>query len=233
MNLAILLAATSAIAADGDHHLDAAILTDFPVMVGANVTYEAPSRLRGELNGGVIPGPYVDTINWAMTTFDVYSENVANLIDLALRNTLVLRPEIGFRPLPNRGLTVALGYQYLFLGGDTADVQYFTENIEGDLAAFAQDATGDLEVQISNHMIHGEVGYEWLVKERLVLRSTLGFAYTVRANTTVTPTREADNAAEQELIDEVAILGEDYLDYVFEEWVHLPMVGVHAGWRFR
>lgn len=232
--LSLITFATSAQAGGlNGHQLDVGLLTDFPVMVGGNVTYEAPFRLRAELNAGAMPGPYVDTINWGMTTFDIYSDEVANLIDVALKNSILLRTEVGYRPFARYGLVVSAGYQFLALSGDTADVQVLTANIDPALVGSVQGATGDIELRVSPHMITGEVGYEWLVKKRLVLRSTLGFAYTVASQTTVRPTQDVGGATEEAAMDAVVVLSEDYLNYVFEEWVHLPMVGIGAAWRFQ
>lgn len=232
---ALLAVSRSAAAAEGPltRSLDVAVRTDVPVLVGATVTWEGPARLRGRLTAGTMPGPYVDLTNAAMTGFDIYSDTVADIIDHALRRSIVLRVEGGFRPLPRRGLTLGVGYQLLTLGGDSADLSLFGEASDPVLVERARSLTGDLEVGITDHMLTGEVGYEWPIREHLLIGTSLGFAYTVSADSRVSPTREADGPLEQEVIDAATASTADYLTYVFEEWVHLPMIGVSVGWRFK
>lgn len=214
------------------HHLDLTVGTDFPVLVGANLAYEHPRRLRAELSGGAFPGPYVDTTNWAMTTFEIYSDTVAALIEAALERAFVARVELGFRPFPQRGLTLSAGYQFLLLSGSTADVSVVSEGLWGAAGEFAEGYTGDLELDISPSMLTVEVGYDREVRRHLVVRGSLGFAYTVRNQTVVTPTRPANDPVEEEAMALLVSGSEDYLDYVFEKWVHLPMIGVGVGYRF-
>lgn len=223
----------SAAAPPAGHHLDVAALTDFPLLVGGGVAYELPVRLRAEVTAGVLPGPYVDAINWGMTTFDVYSETTAELIDVVLQNSFVLHSQIGYRPLPRRGLSVSLGHQYINLGGDTADISLFGDiAVPERLLEIAEAEAGELETKVSAHMISGEIGYQWQIQERLSLRATAAFAYTLHASAAVSATQEARNPVSQEALDLVTVAAEDYLEFVFEEWVHLPMVGVSAGYRF-
>jgi hypothetical protein len=173
----------------------------------------------------------VDLTNAAMTGFDVYSDTVADIIELALRRSVVVRLEGGWRPLERRGLTLGGGYQLLGLGGDSTSLSLFGEAMDPRLLERAQAVTGDLEVGVAAHMLTAEVGYEWVVKDHLVLTASLGFAGTVAAAARAEATRDPRGALEGEVrglaVDGVA----DYLDYVFEEWVHLPMIGASAGWR--
>jgi hypothetical protein len=223
--LALLSAAASAA------QLDLALRTDVPVMVGASATVEGAHRLRGRLSGGFMPGPYVDLTNAAMTGFGVYSTTVADIIELALRRSLVLRVEGGWRPIEGRGLTLGGGYQLLGLGGDSTDLSLFGEAMDPRLLDSAQGVTGDLEVGVAAHMLTVEVGYEWVVKDHLVLTASLGFAGTVAAGARAEATKELSGPLEGEIRDAAVAGAADYLDYVFEEWVHLPMIGVSAGWR--
>lgn len=212
--------------------LDLAVRTDVPALVGASLTLETPGRARARLTGGFMPGPYVDLTNAAMTGFDIYSDTVAEIIDRALNRSAVIRLEGGYRPLPKRGLTVSGGYQLLTLGGDTADLSVFGEATDRALLERAQSLSGDLEVGVNNHMLSAEVGYEWLLRKHIVVGTSLGFAATVHTGTRVSPTRDPNGAIEEELMSAATASTEDYLTYVFEEWVHLPMVGVSVDYRF-
>ncbi len=207
--------------------------TDVPVLVGLSAAVEGPHRLRGQLSLGVMPGPYVDLTNTALTGFEVYSENVATIIDAALRRSLVTRVEGGWRPLPERGLVVLGGYQLLALGGDTTGLSAFGEAMDGRLLSAAQDVTGDIEVGVSAHQLTAGAGWEWSPAPRLHVGANLGFAGTVATRSMARTTREARNAVGQTISDDVTTGVASYLDYVFDEWVHLPMVGVSVGWRLK
>ena len=209
------------------------MLTDFPVLVGGSAAYELPGRLRSELTVGMMPGLYVDTINWAMTTFDVYSETTAELIDVILQGSIIVHAQVGYRPWEHRGFTGALGYQNIGLIGDTTDISLYADaQVSQEMLDRAQAAVGDLEVVVSPHMITGEVGYQWHLREQLVLRTSLAFAYTLNANATVSATQEAPTPLGREALEAVTVASEDYLISLFEEWVHLPMLGVSVGYRF-
>lgn len=235
--MSLILLISSALAGEDTHSIDVYAGTDFPIMVGAGATYEHPSRLRLDVNGGFMPGPYVDAINWGLTTFDIYSDTVADLIDAVLENALVGRAELGYRPFPTRGWTVSAGYQHLRVFGNTADLTYFAEGVDEDAIAQVQEFTGDLLINIAVHQIAGEVGYERALMperfdEHLRIRGTLGFSYTLKASTIADTTNDPNNPLQEGATDIVLAEAEDYLDYVFEEWVHVPMVGISAGYRF-
>jgi hypothetical protein len=235
MNTLLLIA--SALAGDDAHSVDAYLGTDFPIMVGGGATYEHPTRLRLDVNGGFMPGPYVDAINWGLTTFDIYSDTVADLIDAVLENALVGRVELGYRPLPARGWTVSAGYQHLRVFGNTADLTYFAEGIDEEIISEVQEFTGDLIINVAVHQIAGEIGYERALMprrfdEHLRIRGSFGFSYTLKASTVADTTNDPTNPVQEEATEVVLAEAEDYLDYVFEEWVHIPMLGVSAGYRF-
>ncbi len=233
----LLCLMTAALAGDSAHSVDVYAGTDFPLMVGAGATYEHPTRLRLDVNGGYMPGIYVDAFNWALTTFDVYDDTTADLIDDVLTNALVGRAELGFRPWESRGWTASLGYQHLRVFGSTSGLTNFSGGVDEEALEKAQEFTGDLTIDIAVHQIHGELGYERaLLPERLGdhlrIRGTFGFAYTLKANTTADTTEEPTNPIQETAADIVIYEAEVYLDDIFEEWVHIPMLGVSAGYRF-
>jgi hypothetical protein len=213
-------------------HVDVTLGTDFPLRVGGGVVVEGPHRLRGSMHVGVLPEGYVDTINWGLTTFDIYSDDVAEIIDVVLQNSMVLRWNIGWRPLPKRGFYFGVGYQFLSLNGNTTDVSLLQDNMEGGLAEGVGTRDDQINIKLQPHMVHGEAGWEWLIRDRFVLRSSAGFAYTVANRTSITAAGGGESPASEAGIEALDVVGSDYLDYVFEEWVHIPTVGLSAGMRF-
>lgn len=233
--VSFLALAGPALAADGlnGHQLDVGVETEFPLTVGLATTWETPGRIRVKAGAGYVPGSYVDAINAGLTAADIYSDDVAEIIDTALQDSFAVYIRGGWRPLPKRGLTLLGGYQYLGLGGTTADLSLFDEGLEDRFLQAAKEVTGDMDLALHNHMVTGTVGYEWVIRERLVLGTSLGFAYSFANATTAEPTKSATNANQQELADAATASTEDYLEYVFEEWVHVPSVGLSVGYRFR
>ncbi|MFT5686628.1 MAG: hypothetical protein ACI8RZ_007584 [Myxococcota bacterium] len=207
-------------------------ITDVPVMVGAGVGIETPQRIRVDLSGGMLPGPYWDMVNWAMVTFDVYGETTAELINVLLQGSLVMRAEAGWRPWESRGFFFTAGYQYLGLAGDTTDLSLYAEGIDEAVLDAAQDSGGQLDVTVRPHMIMARVGHEWTLREQLTLRGTLGFAYTLRSNSEVSFTQEAATPIGASAQDAMGSAAEDYLDDIFTSWVHVPMIGISGGYRF-
>jgi len=215
------------------HQLDVALVTDVPILVGGAVTWESPRRYRGRFTGGVMPGAYVDATNAAMVGFDIYSETVADIIDSALERTVVLHLQGGWRPVQARPMTVWVGYQFWGLGGSTTDLGVFADVMDDALYEAAQDVTGDVDIAIRDHMLTAGIGREWVFDDRVVVGTSVGFSYSLAAPSRASATRAADNEVEQRIMDGVTGTAEDYLTYVFEEWVHLPTVGLSVGYRFR
>jgi len=201
-------------------------------MLDVGATYESPMRIRGELVGGFMPGAYVNAINWGLTTFDIYSDDVANIIDAALTNALVARAEVGYRPWESRGWTVSAGYQHMLVAGSTAELSYFDGEIDEQALDEVEEFTGDLEINANVHQVMGELGWERAIKDPWRIRATMGFAYSFKAKTEVGTTRDPTDPFQEAAAEIVTTEAADYLDFVFEEWVHLPMIGLHAGYRF-
>ena len=205
--------------------------TDFPIMIGGGMGLETSDRIRADVSGGILPGPYWDAVNGALVAFDVYSELTAELIDVLLNGALVLRTEGGWRPWADRGVFFTLGYQHIALAGDTTDLRLFGDGIDSDLLdRAAEDST--LDVRVRPHMLLGRVGVEHTIRESIELRLTLGFAYTVASSSTVESIREAATPAGAAIQEEVSTAAEAYLNDVFTSWVHVPMIGVSGGYRF-
>ena len=220
------------IAGAGDLGLTPYAGTDFPLMAGAGITHELPGRLRIDGAAGLLPGPYWDTVNRTLVSAEVYSEDTAELIDILLTGALVLRLEAGWRPWERRGFFFTAGYQHLGLAGGSTNIALYADGITASLYEAASSVFGDLEVLVVPSMVLGRTGWEWHVRESILLRATLGFAYTVRSRSEVSMTDPPRNPIAAALSDSLAEEAEAYLDDVFESWVHTPMIGVYSGFRF-
>ena len=214
-------------AGDTAPHVDAGLYTDFPTSVGLRGTVELPGRLRLSLGGGVLPDPYLASIHGVATGAGWYSDELATLIDTALTRAWVLRSQVGWRPWEDRGFVASGGVQQvLAVGGEAV-----AEEVKAGFRAAAADGS-DYFPRSRLTLLTVDVGHEWILQERLVLRATLGGAFTLGAST------KAEELAKAEApFDRLRAAGrgllEDYLDDTYTRYVHTPSLGVEIGWRFR
>ena len=141
--------------------------TAFPVDVGGAVTLEGPHRLLVSVGAGWMPKPYADSIDDTLRTFGAYDSDVSALIRAALKNSFVLQPSIGWRPLPRRGLEILAGYTLITLGGSLSGRQAI-EAVTG--RTFPSDAGTQIPLRSTLHNVHLQIDWRFLVHERWVLR---------------------------------------------------------------
>ena len=224
--LALTLAAPAAHAGDPQTHIDAGLYTDFPTSVGLRATVELPSRVRFSLGGGLFPDPYLASIQGVATNAGWYSESLATLIDRALSRARVVQPRIGYRPWEQRGFWFATGFQRVFAVGAEA------ESVEVATAMEQTNSDQDYFLESRLDMLTIEAGWEWCIQERLTVRTSLGGAFTVGAQTEARPVTGDD--APFERVREVGRTAlETYLNDTYTRYIHTPTVGVELGYRFR
>jgi len=81
------------------------------------------------------------------------------------------------------------------------------------------------------HMLDAEVGWELLFFDHLLLRLALGGTFTVDAATALEAGWQVSKPAQAE-VDELALVGEAYLDDIITRYVHSVTVTVALGWQF-
>ncbi|MEM6787415.1 MAG: hypothetical protein AAF928_15710 [Myxococcota bacterium] len=213
-----------------DTHLTVEGGTHFPLDVGGQVAAEVPYRLRFVASLGVLPGPYVDTINEVVVSAGGYDEPTADLIAAALDRSLVARLSVGWRPLPRWGWTVDAGYGLVTLGGEVTGADLIGLAVGVDVDTMGNDDAG-FDVMSTLHLITFDTGYEWVFFDRLVLGARIGFAGTLDAVTEVVAppsSRPGVDAALQGLARE----SEAYLDDIYETYVFTPVASLTVGYRF-
>jgi hypothetical protein len=229
-SLACLLALAGRSAAAEPWRVDLGGGTDVPIDVGANVRVESPSRLRLAAGLGWLPGAYVDTINTVLVGVNAYGQSTADLIRASIKNSLIVRAQVGFRPWPARGFYGEAGYGLIALGGTTT------------AGALIADATGKtppppppgappiaFDVGSRLHMIDVEAGWEHPLRDDLIVRLALGGAFTIASSTTITPTSAPrDPAAGRAFTD----AGAAYLDHIYTSYVFTPVVTIALAYRF-
>jgi len=203
--------------------------TDFPLSVGGRLGVESPWRLRLSTSLGYLPGMYLQAVNDVAVALDVYDRERANLIKQSLKNSLVWRTHLGWRPFPGAGLYVEGGYGLVALGGET--------NPEDVLAALTGiDPPGgesvlnrEYRVRSVLHMLDVELGWRWGLGAGWTARTALGAAFTLDSNTRVEPDFEPEQPL---LVNLFTGFAEGYLDDTFEKYVHLPVLSFSIGYAF-
>jgi len=234
--LASVLAAPVVAAPRSDTHLDLFAGTDFPVAIGGKVRAELPYRLQTNLSLGYYPGGYLNLLNGTAEAAGWWDENTSSLINSALKNSLVAQLSVGWRPWADRGWFFGVGYQLITLGGGLADV----DAIEAVTGVEVDAQTGQVieaEAAAQMHQLTAEIGWQWIIRERWVLRTTVGGLTTLGSSTQIETSLTGSSAGPggdlaESALDQLESAGETYLDDFFQQYIHLPSVGIHVGYRF-
>lgn len=201
--------------------------TTVPLNIAVIGTVEGPGRLIGQLEAGWMPKPYAYGINGLLQSYGVYPDVVADLIEEALKNSLVVRPSIGWRPFPKLGFEVLAGYTLLTLNGGISARQIIETVTSRQLPS---DTANQIPLHSTLHNVHVELAWRFVFGERLVVRPSLQFLHCVASNSGIDVTPRARSG--QRVIDEVNQRLDGYLDGYYTRYVYAPLVGVSAGYRF-
>ncbi|HYO58225.1 hypothetical protein [Archangium sp.] len=203
--------------------------TDFPLSVGGRLGVESPWRLRLSTSLGYLPAAYVRAVNDIAVELGAYGRNQADLIENALKNSLVWRTHVGWRPFPGAGLYVEGGYGLVALGGETnaEDVLAVLTGIEPPFGESVLNR--EYRVRSVLHMLDVELGWRWGLGAGWTARTALGAAFTLDSNSRVEPQFEPGLPV---LVNAFSRLAEGQLDRTFEKYVHLPVLSLSIGYAF-
>lgn len=211
-------------------HLDVSAQTSVPADVAGRIDVEMPARLQFTTSLGVLPGPYVDVINGVAVAAGGYDDNTASLIRSSLQRSMVWRTRLGWRPLKKRGFTFGVGYGLLALGGEARGSEVVAA-LTGAEPPEARPGSGSTDYDIDTvvHAIDVEIGWRFLfLKDRLVLRTAIGYLGTLGANTALEPEFEAERPM---LETGFRAASEAELDDLIESYFHAPLITISLGWR--
>jgi len=217
-------------------HLEAELVTDFPVHIGGRFTLDMPFRLQISTALGELPEPFVDVINAVALAFDAYGSGTADLVAASLRDSLVWRLHVGWRPVEDLGLYVEVGYGLVTLGSSVRGRHIVTvlEDADRDQLTAAyppfedEMRVGRYEVFSSLHMLDAEVGWRWILESGWSFRVALGVAVTLSGKTDVT----AASTILPKEIDAIVTEGTRlHLDTIYRKHVHTPVITFGFGHR--
>jgi hypothetical protein len=178
---------------------------------------------------GVMPRGYLDTINAISESIGWYDELTSELIAASLENALVWRVGVGWRPLQERGWYVRGGYSFAALGGGLSGTEVIAAVT--DSSPSSADDARSFAVDARVHLLDIETGWRVRLHESWTLRLGIGGSFTVLADCAVTPDWDVSRGRAI-AVRELAASGENYLEDVFQKYVHTVTLTVATGWRF-
>jgi hypothetical protein len=214
----------------GRWKLDLSAQTTVPVDIAGRIDLETPKRLQLTTSLGVLPSSYVDVINAAVQAAGGYDEATARLIRSSLQRSLVWRSRVGWRPRDKGRFFFGVGYGLVALGGEAqgSDVVAALTGAEPPEARPGTETT-EYDINTVVHMIDLEIGWRFLfLKDRLVLRTAIGYIGSLAATTRLDPSFEADRPPLEVAFRESS---EAELDALIERYFHAPVLSVTLGWR--
>jgi hypothetical protein len=207
-------------------HLAAGIGTDFPISVGARAHVEAPFRLRLSTSIGILPGPYVSTINAFVVGVGGYDDATADLITSALSSSLIWRTHLGYRPFQNHGLYGEIGYGLVTLGGSATGSELLAGVTGATLPPSDRTSPRTFDVASTLHMLDIEVGWDFPVSDHFQLRAAIGAALTVASSTTV----DSGSTGRGGVAAAFESAAAGYLDDTYTAYVFTPVLSVSGSY---
>ncbi len=191
--------------------------TDFPISVGGYLRSELGPRIQLGASLGFLPRSYFETLNDTLMRYDAYDASTGALLQTALKNALVARAQLGWRPFPRSGFYLAGSYTWIGLGGDISGAEAL-QALSGSGTSFEVLEGLQLEASAVAHQAGGELGWRWRLGDVLALEAALGGFYTFDARSDLT--LAAADGGEVLLADVLLPLGEDYLNDQMQRYLH-------------
>lgn len=210
----------------GDWHLAAGVGTTLPTDVGGRLDLETPGRVLISTSVGYLPPAYFNAINKTVEALGGYDQDTADLIDALAQGGWVWRSHLGWRPFKNAGFFFQVGYGRLVLNGNLKDSEALANAI-GDSRIESRDISATATATL--HQLDGQLGWRWLLAERLFIRAAVGGFWTFSASSTIT-TRST--AADRPYALILSRQGEAYLNQTFKSYAHSPTVSLALGYQF-
>lgn len=196
--------------------------TEFPVFAGGTIVLEGPAGLQLGGGFGAVPDPYLNAAGSAVTSLANLGGEETDLIRQALNGRWAARAFIGWRPVRTSGFYLRLGYQATRLSADLGSSEVLGA-VTGLPASVSVSA--DIQAVSTLHMMYGELGYRWKIKD-FTVRASLGFVGTLGAQVDL----EVNAPASEAIADQLATAGETYLQDSLRSYVMTPTLGLAIGY---
>lgn len=184
--------------------------------VGPALGAELPGRLLLRLHVGWLPTAYANVINNVATGFGLYGEPIGVLVRRALGGSLVLRPSFGWRPGPDAGFELWLGYTHARVNGsasaDELSEARVTDRLQRNQRATLRGLLHGLDVAVS---------WRFIPHEHVLIRLGLAYSKMLAARVHVDSPLESANRDV-----------ESNLERLLTKFVQTLELRLGAGYRF-
>lgn len=210
---------------------DVALVTEAPIMMGGQATFEMPYRflLQGEV--GVVPGFFVDAVDGALKNAGAYDDATSQVVRGGLRNSLIVRLSGGWRPFPDHGFEILGGYTMTSLGAGVSGKQA-VEAASG-ISIPAEIPDGDVVIHSTIHSVHVSLGWRWVIANHFLIRASVGYMQGVASSSHLeVPASLSQNPTTAAYVSQANTAVDSFLDDKFKTYVKLPVLGLSMGYRF-
>ncbi len=207
--------------------LGAEALSEFPLMVGGRIWVELPGRLSLGTSLGYLPGAYEQAVNATLMSAGAYDSQTGAVIESIMEDSFIFRVSLGWRPFAKHGAYLRLGYVLALLEGSLSPelVQTAAGSLPVPVATLSRYLDG-YSMESTLHMLHAEIGWQWVVAKGLSLRLGLGAAMTVGASSSI-----VDHGNHPQQVTALLAPTEAYLDDILTSYVFTPTVTLAVGWQ--
>jgi len=190
--------------------------SDFPVSAGLRAAVTTPFGLEASGSLGTLPAIYAEAINDFAISMGGYDEETGDIIRESLRSSTVFAGGLGY-DIWSR-LRLHGNYSIVSLGGATSTPD-IVASVAGIPLPFGQEGRR-VTIDSRLHMLGFGFSWPFRLHPMIDLRVGLGARFTVDADTQVE--LAARNDAEEEYERDAAA----YLDSIYTEYAHTPVMSV-------
>jgi len=207
--------------------LDLSASTWVPLSVGPEVTLELPGRVLLQAHVGWMPDLYSQTLTDTLERAGAIDARIGDLVDGAVGAATTWRLAAGWRPLPESGLELTVGYAHVGVEGQTSTGDLLPL-VPAEVADRLRRELGDTDIHLRSSIHHFTLaaGWRWLIADRIVIRADLGYLQAFAADSELGIESRPDLARLAQPTVQSVLHGQ-YMRYI-----KVPVVGFGVGYRF-
>ncbi|MEZ4704886.1 MAG: hypothetical protein R3A11_06845 [Bdellovibrionota bacterium] len=206
-------------------HIEPEIGTSIPVSLGAKVSAMSPLRVGLRTGVGFTPSGYVSIANSVAQSFGAYDDATASLIKAAASNAFYFSTQVVYRFGETQGFEIAAGYSLMSGAGNSSAVNV----IEAATGRSFPSAPGTTPAHLQStlHNLAVDIGYRWVVKDRLQIAGALGLVKPLGSSTSVS-VQGAGPIVSQAIENAV----DQYLNNIYQQYVYIPTISLGFSYVF-
>ncbi|MFO0758184.1 MAG: hypothetical protein U0359_16935 [Byssovorax sp.] len=211
--------------------VDIAVVSQLPLMIGGQATFELPYRilLQGEL--GALPPAYINALDSVLVSAGTYDSTTSSLVRNGLKNSLVARFSAGIRPFAKHGFELSGGYTLASFGGGVSARDAVAAVAGISLPSSVPD--GDIAVKTTIHNVHATIGWRWVIADHFVIRASLGYLQSLSSSSHVeVPSAVSSIPEVATRLPQVNQALDTRLNDTYTKYGKMPLLGLSLGYRF-